>query len=227
MIMVLKPNTAKSEIKSLSNRSREKGLKPVEFEGVERTVIHVHGNVKEENADNFSSAKCVEKAVRILKPFKLASREHHSDTTIVKIGDIPVGNGDFVVIAGPCSIESEEQIMESAEMLKSLGIKVMRASAFKPRTSPYDFQGMGIKGLKLLKKVREKTGLLVESEAMDVRDVAIAAEYVDVLRVGARNMQNYDLLKELGKVNKPIILKRGISATINELIMAAEYLLFH
>lgn len=201
MIMVLKPNTAKNEIKNLSDRIREKGLKPVEFEGAERTVIQ--------------------------KPFKLASREHHQDTTIVKIGEVPVGNGDFVVIAGPCSIESEEQIMESAEMLKSLGIKIMRASAFKPRTSPYDFQGMGIEGLKLLKKAREKTGLLVETEVMDVRDAAIAAEYVDVLRVGARNMQNYDLLKELGKVNKPVILKRGISATINEFIMAAEYLLFH
>ena len=131
------------------------------------------------------------------------------------------------MIAGPCSIESEEQIMESAEMLKKLNIKIMRASAFKPRTSPYDFQGLGIKGLKLLKKVKEKTGILTETEVMDVRDVAIAAEYVDVLRVGARNMQNYDLLKELGKINKPVILKRGMAATINEFIMAAEYILYH
>ena len=117
--------------------------------------------------------------------------------------------------------------MESANMLKKLGIRIMRASAFKPRTSPYDFQGLGIKGLKLLKKVRDKTGLLVETEVMDVRDVPIAAEYVDLLRVGARNMQNFDLLKELGKINKPVILKRGMSATINEFIMAAEYILYH
>ena len=227
MIIVLKPNTEKKEIDSLLEKIKEAGLKPVEFEGVERTVIHVLGNVTEDTSGHFSSFNCVEKVMRILKPFKLASKEHHSHTTIVKVGDVSIGNGDLTVIAGPCSVESEEQIMESAEMLKKLGIKIMRASAFKPRTSPYDFQGLGIKGLKLLKKVREKTGMLVETEIMDVRDVPIAAEYVDVLRVGARNMQNFDLLKELGKINKPVILKRGMSATINEFVMAAEYILYH
>ena len=227
MIIVLKPNTPKEEIKDLIKGIQESGLKPVEFEGDERTVIHVLGNVTEESVNHFGSVKCVEKVMRILKPFKLASREHHSQTTVVKIGDISIGNGEVVVIAGPCSVESEEQIMESAKMLQKMGIKIMRASAFKPRTSPYDFQGLGIKGLKLLKKVKEETGMLVETEVMDVRDVPIAAEYVDVLRVGARNMQNYDLLKELGKIKKPVILKRGMSATINEFVMAAEYILFH
>jgi len=227
MIIVLKPNTAKEEIASLVTRIKERGLKPVEFDGVERTVIHVLGNVTEEIVNNFSSVSCVEKVMRILKPFKLASKEHHSHTTIVRVGDVKIGNGEVVVIAGPCSVESEEQIMEAAGMLKALGIKIMRASAFKPRTSPYDFQGLGIKGLKLLKKVREKTGMLVETEVMDVRDVPIAAEYVDMLRVGARNMQNFDLLKELGKIDKPVILKRGMSATVNEFIMAAEYILVH
>ena len=227
MIIVLKPNTPKEEIKDLIKAISESGLKPVEFEGDERTVIHVLGNVTEESVNHFGSVKCVEKVMRILKPFKLASREHHLQTTVVKIGDVSIGNWEVVVIAGPCSVESEEQIMESAKMLQKMGIKIMRASAFKPRTSPYDFQGLGIKGLKLLKKVKEQTGMLVETEVMDVRDVPIAAEYVDVLRVGARNMQNFDLLKELGKINKPVILKRGMAATINEFVMAAEYILFH
>lgn len=227
MIIVLKPNTSKEEIDDISNKLKERNLKPVEFDGIERTVIHVLGNVTDEIANHFSSFSCVENVVRIVKPFKLASKEHHAQKTVIKVGNVSIGNGDVVMIAGPCSVESEEQIMESAEMLKKLNIKIMRASAFKPRTSPYDFQGLGIKGLKLLKKARDKTGILVETEVMDVRDVAIAAEYVDVLRVGARNMQNYDLLKELGKINKPVILKRGMSATINEFLMAAEYLLYH
>src|SRR3989338_3705029 len=227
MIIVLKPNVSKEEISDISNKLKERNLKPVEFDGIERTVIHVLGNVTDEIANHFSSFSQVENVVRILKPFKLASKEHKAQKTVITIDNVKIGNGDVVMIAGPCSIESEEQIMESANMLKKLNIKIMRASAFKPRTSPYDFQGLGIKGLKLLKKVRDKTGILVETEVMDVRDVPIAAEYVDVLRVGARNMQNYDLLKELGKINKPVILKRGMSATINEFIMAAEYILYH
>ena len=227
MIIVVKPKTSKEELTKLIDNIKEVGLNPVEFEGEERTVIHVLGEVRNDTEAHFKSIRCVEKVVRIVRPYKLASREHHSHTTIVKVGDVSIGNSDFIVIAGPCSVESESQIMEAAEMLKKLGVKIMRASAFKPRTSPYDFQGLGIEGLKLLKKVRAKTGLLVETEVMDVRDVPIAAEYVDLLRVGARNMQNYDLLKELGKVKKPVILKRGISATINEFIMAAEYLLYH
>ncbi len=227
MIIVLKPNTPKEEIKDLIKGITKSGLRPVEFEGDERTVIHVLGNVTEEYVNQFGFVKCVEKVMKILKPFKLASREHHSHTTVIKVGDVSIGNGEVVVIAGPCSVESEEQIMESAKMLQKMGIKIMRASAFKPRTSPYDFQGLGIKGLKLLRKVKEQAGMIVETEVMDVRDVPIAAEYVDVLRVGARNMQNFDLLKELGKIRKPVILKRGMAATINEFVMAAEYILFH
>ena len=227
MIIIMKPKASKEEISDLVSAIKEIKLKPVEFEGVERTVVHVLGDVTENIANHFGSFNCVENVVRIIKPFKLAGKEHHTQKTVVKVGDVSIGNGEVVVIAGPCSVESEEQIMESAEMLKKMGIKIMRASAFKPRTSPYDFQGLGIKGLKLLKKVREKTGMLVETEIMDVRDTAIAADYVDLLRVGARNMQNFDLLKELGKINKPIILKRGMSATVNEFMMAAEYLLYH
>ena len=225
MIIVLKPNVTKEEINHVMEKVKEKGWKPVPFEGAERKVIHVIGEIHDDVQNGFSSIPCVEKVVRILKPYKLASNEHHPQPTVVKIGDVKIGGGNFTIIAGPDSVESEEQIIESAEIMKKNGIKIMRASAFKPRTSPYSFQGLGVEGLKLLKKAKDKTGILVETEVMDVRDVPIAAEYVDVLRVGARNMQNFDLLKEIGKVDKPVILKRGMSATIKEFVMAAEYIL--
>ncbi len=227
MIIVLKPNTKKQEIESLIEKIKERGLKPVPFHGEERTVIHIIGDTIEDNLEGWASIKCVEKVMRVMKPYKLASNEHHPQPTVVKVGNTSIGGGTFTVIAGPDSVESEEQILESAKLMKKNGIKIMRASAFKPRTSPYAFQGLGIEGLKLLKKVRDKFGLLVETEVMDVRDVPIAAEYADILRVGARNMQNFDLLKELGKVDKPVILKRGMSATINEFLMAAEYIMLN
>ena len=227
MIIVIKPNTKKGEIGRIAEKVKARGWKPMIFEGVERTVIHVMGEIHDESIEGFDSIPCVEKVVRILKPFKLASNEHHPQPSVVKVGDVVIGGGNFTVIAGPDSVESEEQIMQSAEIMKKNGIKIMRASAFKPRTSPYAFQGLGIEGLKLLKKARDKTGILVETEVMDVRDVPIAAEYVDVLRIGARNMQNFDLLKEVGKVNKPVILKRGMAATISEFLMAAEYIMLN
>jgi len=227
MIIVLKPRTKKQDIEHVIEKVKEKGYKPVPFQGVERTTIHVVGEIHDDTANSFSPIPCVEKVVRILKPYKLASNEHHPQPTVIKIGGVKIGGGSFTVIAGPDSVESEEQIIESAKIMKKNGIKIMRASAFKPRTSPYSFQGLGLEGLKLLKKARDKVGILVETEVMDVRDVPIAAEYADILRVGARNMQNFDLLKELGKINKPVILKRGMSATIKELLMAAEYIMLN
>jgi 3-deoxy-7-phosphoheptulonate synthase len=227
MIIVLKPGTKKNDIEHIIEKIKEKGYKPMPFEGVERIVIHVIGEIHDDTPELFKSIKCVEKVVRILKPFKLASNEHHPQPTVIKIGDVKIGGGNFTVIAGPDSVETQEQIIESAEIMKKNGIKIMRASAFKPRTSPYSFQGLGLEGLKLLKKARDKVGILVETEVMDVRDVPIAAEYADILRVGARNMQNFDLLKELGKIDKPVILKRGMSATIKEFLMAAEYIMLN
>lgn len=227
MIIVLKPKTKKEDIEYVMEKVRDHGWKPMQFEGVERTVIHVIGEIHEDPQNGFRSIPCVEKVVRILKPYKLASNEHHPQPTVVKVGDVSIGGGNFTVIAGPDSVESESQIIESAEIMKKNGIKIMRASAFKPRTNPYSFQGLGVEGLKLLKKAKEKTGILVETEVMDVRDVPIAAEYADVLRIGARNMQNFDLLKEIGKINKPVILKRGMSATIKEFLMAAEYIMLN
>jgi 3-deoxy-7-phosphoheptulonate synthase len=165
--------------------------------------------------------------IDIKHPFKLASRAVNPNGTIIKIGDVTIGDGSFTIIAGPCSLEDEEQVMKIALILKDMGIKILRASVFKPRTSPYSFQGLGVEGLKILKNVKKKTGLLVETEVMDVRDVRISAEYVDIIRVGARNMQNFDLLKEIGKVSIPVILKRGLSATIEEFLMSAEYIMAH
>ena len=227
MIIVLKPGTKKQDIRHVMEKVKEKGYRPVPFEGVERTVIHVVGEIHDDAPNMFSSIPCVENVLRILKPYKLASNEHHPQRTVIKVGDVSIGDGSFTVIAGPDSVESEEQIIESAKLMKKNGIKIMRASAFKPRTSPYSFQGLGLEGLKLLKKAKDKVGILVETEVMDVRDVPIAAEDADILRVGARNMQNFDLLKELGKVNKPVILKRGMAATIKEFLMAAEYIMLN
>lgn len=227
MIIVIKQEAGKQAIEQISNKLREIKLQPYAFEGVERTVIHVLGDVNEKIANEFRQLDSVEQVVRIQKPYKLASKEHHQQKTLVKVGNVTLGNGEVIMMAGPCSIESEEQIFESARAMKKLGVKIMRASAFKPRTSPYAFQGMGIEGLKLLKRVKEETGLIVETEVMDVRDVVLASQYVDMLRIGARNMHNFDLLKEVGKVDKPIILKRGMSATIEEFLMAAEYIILH
>lgn len=225
MILVLHPNVPEQEIQQLADRIRANGLRPEISPGVERTIIHVLGNAREEFSKEWESVRCVEKVIRILKPYKLASQEHHVQKTKIPMGKQTLGGSDFVVIAGPCSVESEAQILQSGQILKDFGIGVMRASAFKPRTSPYEFQGLGLEGLRLLRLARERLGILVETEVMDVRDVAVAAEYVDVLRIGARNMQNFDLLKEVGRVDKPIILKRGMAATIKEFIMAAEYIL--
>ena len=225
MIIVMKPRASKEDIDKVMSRIKKEGLTPKPLYGTERTVIAVIGDSREISASRWTSMDSVEKVTKILKPYKLTSREFKSKDTVVNLDGLELGGKDFVIIAGPCSVENEEQIMEIAKKLSLMGIKVMRASAFKPRTSPYSFQGLGIKGLKLLKKAKEKTGLLVESEVMDVRDVKVAEDYLDVLRIGARNMQNFDLLKEVGKIDKPVILKRGMSAKIKEWIMAAEYIL--
>ena len=224
MIIVMEKNTKKENIDRIIKRIENNNLKAAPLYGTERTVIAVIGDARKYGINGWKAMHGVASVTKILKPYKLASKENDTHKTVINLNGIMIGN-DVVVIGGPCSIESEAQIMKSAEILKNLGVKILRASAFKPRTSPYSFQGMGIEGLKLLKKVRQKTGLLVETEVMDVRDVKIASEYVDMLRIGARNMQNFDLLKEVGKVKIPVILKRGLSATIDEFIMAAEYIL--
>jgi len=169
----------------------------------------------------------VEKAVRISAPYKFVSKEFRPEKTEIKVHGATIGGDDFVVMAGPCSVESEKQILESAEIVAKHGAKLLRGGAFKPRTSPYDFQGLEEEGLKLLAKARELTGLGIVTEVMSDRDVSLVAEYADVLQIGARNMQNFALLKTLGKCGRPILLKRGLSATVKELLMSAEYIVAH
>ncbi len=228
MIIVLKPNTAKAEIETISTLIKEKNLEPLVFEGIERTVIHVLGNIRDDTLiDAWQSRNSVEKVLRILKPYKLASNEHKSKKTVISVGDVTIGNGGFTVIAGPCAVENKAQVAEAARLLRGMGLRIMRASAFKPRTSPYAFQGLGQEGLEILKEVRDEFGIFVETEVMNVRDVELVAEYADIVRIGARNMANFDLLKEAGNISKPVILKRGMAATIKEFIMAAEYILYN
>lgn len=225
MIVVMKGSVSQEQIDKVTALVESKGLKSLVNRGVEKTVIHVIGNDREVSTDAIESIPGVEKAIRILQPYKLVSREFHPENTVINVKGVEIGGNKIAMMAGPCAIESEQQLMETAKAVKNAGAEILRASAYKPRTSPYDFQGMGIEGLKLLKKAGEDFDLVVETEVMDPRLVETVAKYADILRVGARNMQNFDLLKELGKINKPIILKRGMSATIKEWMMAAEYLM--
>jgi len=177
----------------------------------------------ENNINNV--VKGVEKVMPVLSHYKLASREFHPEDTIIKVDGVRIGYRDIIVMAGPCSVESKEQIIEIARAVKKAGAMILRGGAFKPRTSPYSFQGLGEKGLKLLKLAKEDAGMPVVTEVMDTRNVGLVGKYADILQIGARNMQNYDLLREVGKSKQPVLLKRGLSATINEWLMSAEYIM--
>jgi 3-deoxy-7-phosphoheptulonate synthase len=229
MIISMKRHASKDEISEVIQRIEEFGYKIHAIEGEERVVIGAIG-VGDTSAclESLEAMAQVEKAVRISAPYKFVSREFKQEDTVIRLGpNVEVGNGEFIVMAGPCSVESEKQILESAELAAKGGAKVLRGGAFKPRTSPYDFQGMEEEGLKLLAKAREQTGLAIVTEVMSDTDVALIAGYADVLQVGARNMQNFALLKSLGHCGKPILLKRGLSSTIKELLMSAEYIVAH
>jgi len=229
MIISMKRHASKDEIFEVIQRIEEFGYKIHAIEGEERVVIGAIG-VGDTSAclESLEAMPQVEKAVRISAPYKFVSREFKPDNTVIRLGSgVEVGGDDFVVMAGPCSVESEKQIIESAEIAAKGGAKVLRGGAFKPRTSPYDFQGMEEEGLKLLAKAREHTGLAIVTEVMSDTDVALIAGYADVLQVGARNMQNFALLKSLGHCGKPVLLKRGLSSTIKELLMSAEYIVAH
>jgi 3-deoxy-7-phosphoheptulonate synthase len=229
MIISMKRHASKDEISEVIQRIEEFGYKIHAIEGEERVVIGAIG-VGDTSAclESLEAMPQVEKAVRISAPYKFVSREFKQEDTVIRVGPgVEVGNGEFIVMAGPCSVESEKQILESAELAAKGGAKVLRGGAFKPRTSPYDFQGMEEEGLKLLAKAREQTGLAIVTEVMSDTDVALIAGYADVLQVGARNMQNFALLKSLGHCGKPVLLKRGLSSTIKELLMSAEYIVAH
>jgi 3-deoxy-7-phosphoheptulonate synthase len=227
MIVVMKSGASKEQIEKAVSTLDELGYKAHLIEGVLRTVIGAVGDErgKPQDIETLSVLEGVEKVVPILQPYKIASREFKSENTRIKIGDTVFGDTKVPVIAGPCSVENEEQIMEIAKAVKEAGASLLRGGAYKPRTSPYTFQGLGVEGLKLLAKAREATGLPIVTEILDPHDMESVVEYADVLQVGARNSQNYALLKQVGKSGKPVLLKRGMSSTIMEFLMCAEYIL--
>jgi 3-deoxy-7-phosphoheptulonate synthase len=228
MIISMRPHASRQEIDHVCERIREFGYRVHSIEGEERVVIGVVG-VGDVTAclESLEATPGVERAMRISAPYKFVSKEFKKGHSVVKVNGVEIGGSEFVVMAGPCSVESERQIMETAEGVARAGAKALRGGAFKPRTSPYDFQGLELEGLKLLRKAREATGLAIVTEVMSDRDVDLIAEYADCMQVGARNMQNFALLKSLGACGRPVLLKRGMSSTIKELLMSAEYIVAH
>ncbi|MFQ5441180.1 MAG: 3-deoxy-7-phosphoheptulonate synthase [Thermodesulfobacteriota bacterium] len=225
MIIVIKKGATDADIDNVVNKIKDAGLAVHISKGKERTIIGAIGDEEKLAAIPLEAMPGVEKAVPILKPYKLVSREFKSEDTVIDIGGgVKIGGKEVVVMAGPCSVESEANLMSVAGEVKLAGASILRGGAFKPRTSPYSFQGLGHEGLKYLAEARKETGLPVISELMDPRDIDLVCEYVDIVQIGARNMQNFMLLKEVGKINKPVLLKRGLSATIKELLMSAEYI---
>jgi 3-deoxy-7-phosphoheptulonate synthase len=224
----MRPHASKEEVDHVCERIREFGYKVHSIVGEERVVIGVVG-VGDVTAclESLEATPGVERAVRISAPYKFVSKEFKQERTQMHINGLEIGGSEFIVMAGPCSVESERQIMVTAEEVRKAGARILRGGAFKPRTSPYDFQGMELEGLKLLRKAKEATGLAIITEVMSDRDAEMVAEYADIMQVGARNMQNFALLKSLGKCGRPVLLKRGMSSTIKELLMSAEYLVAH
>jgi len=226
MMIVMKSDATDEQINHVTDVLKKMGFGVHLSRGVERTIIGAIGDKRTVTIENLLVLPGVADIVPIRKPFKLVSREFKKEDTIVDIGGVKIGGSQPIcVIAGPCSVESKEQIMQTAEIVKKAGAKALRGGAFKPRTSPYSFQGLGEEGLKYLAEARKKTGLPVVTEVMDTRDVDLVKKYADVMQVGARNMQNFTLLKELGKAKKPVLLKRGSGSTIEDLLMAAEYII--
>ena len=222
----MKAGATEAEIAHVEDRIRELGFQSHPIIGEERVVIGAIGDERGKGQlQALKSAPGVEKVMPILKPYKLASRELHTANSIVQVGNVAFGGDTFVVIAGPCSVESRDQILTTAREVKKGGAHLLRGGAFKPRTSPYSFQGLEEEGLKLLAEARDETGLGIVTEVMNPRDIELVARYADMLQIGARNMQNFSLLKELGAIDKPILLKRGMMSTIKELLMSAEYII--
>lgn len=226
MVVILKPKTTEEDVEKIVSYIKDMGLDVMINKGVDCTVLGLLGDTSRIDPDTLMLNVHVDRVMRIAEPFKKASKKFHPEPTIVKVGDAEIGKeGRFVVIAGPCSVETEEQILDVANSVKESGAKLLRGGAFKPRTSPYSFQGLEMRGLELLEEAREQTGLPIVTEIMSPKLVEEFDRRVDIIQVGARNMQNFDLLKELGKTSKPILLKRGLSSTIEEWLMSAEYIM--
>ncbi len=225
MVIVMRKDAGEENVKRVRQVIENSGLKVHISEGEEVLILGVIGDRRKLNGTPIESMDGVEKVVIITEPYKLASKLFTPKRTIVKVGDCEIGEDFFTVIAGPCAVESREQINESANFLKEIGVKILRAGVFKPRTSPYSFQGLGEKGLELLSEVRQKYGLLIVTEVMSSEHIKIVSQCTDILQIGARNMQNFELLKAVGKTGKPILLKRGLSATIDEWLASADYIM--
>ena len=224
MIVILKPNVAQAKREQLIEWLKAQNLGVHISDGAYQTVLGLIGDTSKVDLDLLASLDIVESVKRVSDPFKCCNRKFHPEDTVVSVGEAKIGAGHFSLIAGPCSVESEEQIVSIARAVKAGGATILRGGAFKPRTSPYDFQGLKAEGLELLKIARRETGLPIVTEIMNINHIPLF-EDVDVIQVGARNMQNFDLLKELGKLNKPILLKRGLANTLKELLMSAEYIM--
>ncbi|OGP33865.1 MAG: 3-deoxy-7-phosphoheptulonate synthase [Deltaproteobacteria bacterium GWC2_65_14] len=224
MIIVLKGGATAREIELVEEKIRSYGLTCHTSKGVERTIIGAIGDERHMQPEAFEGMECVEKVLRILKPYKLVSRDFQKEDTVVTVRGQKIGGGTVALIAGPCSVEGKEMMLGVGSRVASCGASFLRGGAFKPRTSPYAFQGLGEEGLRYLEEAREITGLPVATELMDPRDIDLVVRYADVIQIGARNMQNFRLLTEVGKLDKPVILKRGLSATIVEWLMSAEYI---
>ncbi|MBE9472204.1 MAG: 3-deoxy-7-phosphoheptulonate synthase [Chloroflexi bacterium] len=227
MIIIMKQSATGAQIVNVTARIEQLGCRTHLSEGKERTIIGVIGNGRPLDREQIERMAGVERTVPILRPFKLASREFHPQDTVVTVNGVPIGGRQVVVMAGPCAIESRDQLLETARAVKEAGALILRGGAFKPRTSPYSFQGLGEEGLRLLAEAREETGLPAVTEVMDPQMVPLVTGYADILQVGARNMQNYALLHAIGEAQWPVLLKRGMMSTIEELLMAAEYILSH
>ncbi len=225
MIIIMSQSATREQIDNVEKKLSDLGFRTHPIFGEIKTVIGAIGDKRLINTHSISTMPGVENIVPIMKPYKLAGRELKQVQTIIQVGDVRIGDKDIIVMAGPCAIESEDKFVETAVKVKEAGARILRGGAFKPRTSPYAFQGLEEDGLKIMASAREATGLKLVTEVMDTRDVELVASYADIIQVGARNMQNFRLLQEVGMTNKPVLLKRGLSATIEEWLMAAEYIL--
>jgi 3-deoxy-7-phosphoheptulonate synthase len=225
MIVVMKPGSRNEEIAEVIKRIEELGFKPHLSQGVERTIIGAIGKDYPEAKERLEPLPGVDQVIQVTKPYKLSNREYHPVDTVIRARGVTIGSDEIVVMAGPCAVESEEQLLTTAQAVKAAGATVLRGGAFKPRTSPYQFRGLGESGLKILAQVGEETQMPIISEVMSPDHVDLVAKYVDILQIGARNMQNFVLLDEVGKIKKPVMLKRGLSATIEEWLLAADYIM--
>lgn len=224
MIIVMKPEATANDLEAVKNKIKNEGLDYHLSQGSSRTIVGVIGDKKKIAMLQMNSFSGVEKTVSITEKYKLVSREFKKEDSVVDVDGVKIGGGHFAVMAGPCSVESREQLLEAARAVKECGTQFLRGGAFKPRTSPYDFQGLGVEGLKMMRSVADETGLKVVTEIVNINDIDTICQYADMLQIGARNMQNFQLLKEVGLTRKPVLLKRGLSATISEWLNAAEYI---